>query len=188
MTTSWVLNAIGLFAVTSGLVAGLPTQFLNAGSEKILQVSVVPPAGATIVAAYLYWGGSGSTVDASVTLNGSTITASRTFTTTFSTGGTNFPFFGGFANVTAAVAGNGNFTFGGLTVNTGTPHCSSSAVVAGWSLVVVYRHANEALRAVNVFDGLQFFRGSTLTLTPDGFRVPAERVKTGGQAHRCIHA
>ncbi len=36
-----------LFAVTSGLVAGLPTQFLNAGSEKFLQISVVPPAGAT---------------------------------------------------------------------------------------------------------------------------------------------
>lgn len=47
--TRWatVIGAFVLFAVTSGLVAGLPTQFLNAGSEKILQVSVVPPAGAT---------------------------------------------------------------------------------------------------------------------------------------------
>ncbi len=31
---------------------------------------------------------------------------------------------------------------------------------------------NERLRAVNVFDGLQFFRGSALTLNPDGFRIP----------------
>jgi HAE1 family hydrophobic/amphiphilic exporter-1 len=39
--------AFALFALTSGLVGGLPTQFFNAGSEKFLQVSVVPPAGAT---------------------------------------------------------------------------------------------------------------------------------------------
>lgn len=130
------------------------------------------PAGSTILSAYLYWGGSGATVDANVTLNGNAIAASRTFTTTFVNGGTNFPYFGGFANVTALVAGNANFTFGGLTVVTGTPHCGSSAVVAGWGLVVIYQNAAENLRAINVFDGLQFFRGSSLTLTPDGFRVP----------------
>ncbi|HSD73634.1 MAG TPA: hypothetical protein VLB75_02625 [Steroidobacteraceae bacterium] len=130
------------------------------------------PAGSTILAAYLYWGGSGGTVDANVTLNGNAIAASRTFTTTFVNGGTNFPYFGGFANVTALVAGNGNFTFGGLTVTTGAPHCGSSAVVSGWGLVVIYQRAAENLRAINVFDGLQFFRGSSLTLTPDGFRIP----------------
>ena len=31
------------------------------------------PAGASIVAAYLYWGGSGSTADTSVTLNGAPV-------------------------------------------------------------------------------------------------------------------
>jgi uncharacterized repeat protein (TIGR01451 family) len=130
------------------------------------------PAGSTILAAYLYWGGSGAAVDANVTLNGNAIAASRTFTTTFVNGGTNYPYFGGFANVTALVAGNGNFTFGGLTVNTGAPFCASSAVVSGWGLVVIFQNAAENLRAINVFDGLQFFRGSSLTLTPDGFRVP----------------
>lgn len=47
--TRWgtIIAAFALFAVTSGLVAGLPTQFFNAGSEKFLQISVVPPAGAT---------------------------------------------------------------------------------------------------------------------------------------------
>lgn len=134
------------------------------------------PAGSTILAAYLYWGGSGGTVDANVTLNGNAIAASRTFTTTFVNGGTNFPYFGGFANVTALVAGNGNFTFGGLTVTTGAPHCGSSAVVSGWGLVVIYQRAAENLRAINVFDGLQFFRGSSLTLTPDGFRVPTSPI------------
>jgi HAE1 family hydrophobic/amphiphilic exporter-1 len=47
--TRWgtVLLAFLLFAGTSTLAGALPTQFLNAGSEKLLQVSVVPPAGAT---------------------------------------------------------------------------------------------------------------------------------------------
>lgn len=130
------------------------------------------PAGASIVAAYLYWGGSGAAVDTSVTLNGQTVTAQRTFTATFNNSGTNFPYFGGFADVTARISGNGTLTFSGLTVTTGAPHCASSAVAAGWSVIAIYGSPNERLRAVNVFDGLQFFRGNALTLNPDGFRIP----------------
>jgi uncharacterized repeat protein (TIGR01451 family) len=138
------------------------------------------PAGTTVVAAYLYWGGSATTtgggavvVDTSVTLNGATVTANRTFTGRYDNGGTLFPYFGAMADVTSRVTGNGNFTLRNLTVNTGAPHCASQAVLAGWGLVVIYQGANERLRAINIFDGLQFFRGSSLTLTPDGFRTPA---------------
>jgi uncharacterized repeat protein (TIGR01451 family) len=130
------------------------------------------PAGASIVAAYLYWGGSGSTADTSVTLNGVGVTAQRTFATTFNNGGTNFPYFGGFADVTSRIAGNGTLTFSGLTVTTGAPHCGSSAVLAGWSVIAIYGSPSERLRAVNVYDGLSYFRGSALTLNPDGFRIP----------------
>jgi uncharacterized repeat protein (TIGR01451 family)/fimbrial isopeptide formation D2 family protein len=130
------------------------------------------PAGASIVAAYLYWGGSGSTVDTNVTLNGVGVAAQRTFSTTFNNGGTDFPYFGGFADITTRITGNGTLTFSGLTVQTGAPHCGSSAVAAGWSVVAIYGSANELLRAVNVYDGLSYFRGSALTLNPDGFRIP----------------
>ena len=129
------------------------------------------PAGASIVAAYLYWGGLGN-VDANVTLNGQAVAAQRTFTATFNNGGTNFPYFGGFADITSRITGNGALTFSGLTVQTGAPHCGSSAVVAGWSVVAIYGSPSEKLRAVNVFDGLQFFRGNNLLLNPDGFRIP----------------
>ena len=61
------------------------------------------PAGASIVAAYLYWGGSGGAVDASVTLNGQAVAAQRTFTATFNNAGTSFPYFGGFADITARI-------------------------------------------------------------------------------------
>ena len=36
-----------LFFASLTLVGGLPTQFINAGSEKILQVTLIPPAGAS---------------------------------------------------------------------------------------------------------------------------------------------
>lgn len=161
------------FVATGGSLRTQPntSNACTVGSSSTAAVTGVP-AGATVLAAYLYWGGSGSTVDSNVTLNGAPVAAGRTFTTTFNNGGTNFPYFGGFANVTASVTGNGSFTFAGLTVNTGAPHCASAAVVSGWSLIVIYRGTGEDLRAINVFDGLQFFRGSSLVLTPDGFRIP----------------
>ena len=70
-----------------------------------------------------------------------------------------YPFFGDFANVTSIVNaddGNGNYTFGGLTVNTGTPHCDVSACVGGWALIVIYESATERLRAINLYDGLDY--------------------------------
>ncbi len=140
------------------------------------------PAGTSIVAAYLYWGasttssGGAPVVDASVTLNGSAVTATRTFTAVYDNAGTLLPFFGGVADVTALVTGNGLYTFGGLSVNAGAPHCAVAAVTAGWGLVVIYSGPAERLRAINIFDGLQFFRGSSLTLTADGFRVPASGI------------
>ncbi len=133
------------------------------------------PAGSSIVAAYLYWGGSGSTTDASVTLNAATVTASRTFSSTMSDG-TGRVFFGGFADVTSRISGNGTVTFSGLTVDTGGQYCSTATVVAGWGLVVVYGSSNEPLRAINIFDGLDTFFGSALSLMPDGFRIPASGI------------
>jgi uncharacterized repeat protein (TIGR01451 family) len=134
------------------------------------------PAGTSVRAAYLYWGGSGAAIDGNVTLNGAAVAASRTFTATYNQGGANYPFFSAVANVTALVTGNGSYTFGNLSVNTGAPHCAIQVVTGGWGLIVIYQGAAERLRAVNVFDGLQFFRGNSLTLTPDGFRIPPANI------------
>jgi trimeric autotransporter adhesin len=133
------------------------------------------PAGRTVEKAYLYWGASGTTADTSVTLNGNAVNASRTFARTFNNG-TAYQYFGGFADVTTLVTGNGSFVFGGLTVSNGTPWCGSQAVVGGWALVVVYKGATERLRAINIFDGLDYFYGSSVTLNPGGFRIPASNI------------
>lgn len=143
------------------------------------------PAGSTILAAYLYWGGSGPTPDNSVTFgpsgNTATISPQQTFTDNFTVSGSyDFDFFGGFRDVTTQVSGNGNYTFGNLSVattnnyngNQNSNYCANATVVAGWSLVVVYSNPTERYRYTRVYDGLRYFRGSSVTTTQSGFRVP----------------
>lgn len=134
------------------------------------------PSGATITAAYLYWVGSGVTGDYDVTFNGTNVTADRTFTEAFFLSPTTYDFFSGFENVTSLVSGNGSYSFSNLTVSNGTPWCEVSGVVSGWALVVIYSHPSEDFRVVNVFDGLQQFRGSAITLHPSNFQIPASPI------------
>ena len=139
------------------------------------------PRGARIEAAYLYWAGSwspgsGSTATApdwDVVLDGQPVSADRTFLETFSDLGTDYDFFSGFADVTALVdaKGRGTYTLSGLDVNTATPHCGSQMVLAGWSLVVVYRHPQESDHVVNVYDGFEYHRGGETMLVADNFRI-----------------
>lgn len=171
------------FVTTGGSLRSQPDTAnscsLNASSSQLLSGV---PAGTSVLAAYLYWGGSATTaagnivVDNVITFNGVSVTANRSFTASYDNAGTALPYFGAVADVTSLVAGNGNYTFSGLTVNAGNPHCAVGAVAAGWGLVVVYQGPNERLRAINIFDGLQYFRGSALALTPDGFRVPTSNI------------
>jgi uncharacterized repeat protein (TIGR01451 family) len=168
------------FVTTGGSLRAFPNDAITNTVECTFNATSTQnlsgiPLGTTIRNAYLYWGGSGSTADTSVSLNGNTVTASRTFSTTW-VNGSSYVFFGGFANVTSLVTGNGSFTFGNLTVNTGTPHSGNSTCAGGWALIVIYESPTERLRAINIFDGLDYFYGSQLTLTPDGFRVPNSNI------------
>ncbi len=157
--SSNTVNACNLNASGAGVLSGLP-------------------AGATVVAAHLYWAGSGTTVDSQVTLarsgggGSTTVTASRTFTETYLNGATLLSFFSGYADVTSFVTGNATYTLSNLAVNSGNPYCSSAAVVSGWSLVVVYRLASAPLRVVNISDGFQGFRGAQLSIVDNNFEVP----------------
>jgi len=166
--------------VTTGGSLRSQSNATNACSLKNPQTSVqdlngIPP-NTTIQAVYLYWGHSGTTTDTSVTLNGTTVTAARTFTAAFANPTLNFR--AAYADITNQniVTGNGTYTFGNLTVQTGEPWCSNEAVLGGWALIVVYQGANERLRAINIFDGLEVFLNSSITLNPNGFRVPATNI------------
>jgi hypothetical protein len=141
------------------------------------------PAGATVKAAYLYWAGSWSdqrrsnqrTPDWDITLDGVALTADRQFTETFGLGRNRYDFFSGVKDVTSIVSakGNGLYTFGNLDVNTQRPHCDVQAVLAGWSLIVVYTHPAESNRVVNIFDGFQYYRGGQIAVTADNFQISA---------------
>ncbi len=127
------------------------------------------PSGAVIEGALLYWAGSGATPDYNVTFNGTNVTADRQFTDTFSLSGTDYQYFGGVEHVDGLVTGNGTYTFNNLTVATGTPWSNSSACASGWGLVVIYSHPSEEFRTVNIFDGLQNYRGNSIVLVPKNF-------------------
>ena len=162
---------------------------LNASSSYALTL----PSGATLVAAYLYWAGSYSTAngstqltpDYSVTLDGNAETATRTFTLNFVNGGTTYPYFSGFVDVTSYVAAQANghtFTFSGLSVNTGPPHCAVQAVVSAWAMVCVYSLPTQTRHSINIYDGFDYFYGSQITFSPANFRVPTSFVD-GRLAH-----
>lgn len=132
------------------------------------------PATATVANAFLYWAGSGATPDLTVTFEGNTIVADRSFTETAS----GRSWFAGFEDVTSIVQSkfggpNGTYTFADLTVDTGGTHCTVATVLSGWGLVVIYEDpVNEPLRVINLFDGLQNFWGTSITLIPNNFVIP----------------
>lgn len=130
-------------------------------------------AGQTISGVYLYWAGSGLG-DFDVKLNGTSITAERTFTNVSVTSGLNY--FSAFANVTNLVSttGNGTYTLSELdisqTLNTIPGYCNNRTNFAGWSLVVIYNDPSLPLNQINIYDGLQSIP-NTLSITLTGLNV-----------------
>jgi len=129
------------------------------------------PASATVVNAYLYWAGSGSTIDSQVTLDGGSLTADRTFTARYVLPPTNYDYFGGFKDVTAQVQAkrNGTYTFSGLAVDTANPYCSSQAVLAGWSLIVIYSDSTSVSgKTIVLYDGFDIRRNDSTSYNLTG--------------------
>lgn len=122
-----------------------------------------------IVAAYLYWAGSGEG-DFEVDLNDVSITAERTFSNSLDA---NRVFFAAFANVTDMMLeiGNGNYTLSNLDLtDVIAPYCPSGTNFAGWAIIIIFEDDNLPLNQVNVYDGLQSVPTS-LTITLDNLNV-----------------
>ena len=160
---------------------GNPCSVAGAATNTSATLSGIP-AGGTVFKAYLYWGGSGGTVDNSVIFNNVTYTADRTFTNTFAYNGNTLRYFGGVKDVTAAVTGNGTYTLRGLTVTstdqTGASYCSLQTVFGGWGLLVVYNVPGTAVqpRRISIYDGLFPVRQTSQTITLSNFLAPAAPV------------
>lgn len=134
------------------------------------------PSGSSVVAAYLYWGGSGTPAQADnevmfgVDGNEFEVIASEVF---IAEGVTDVEadFFGAYANVTNLVTGNATYRLYDLTVQTGNPWNTNGTCAGGWNLVVVYENNDEHLRVINLFHGFQPFQYSSFTLVPRNFRM-----------------
>ncbi|TPV32851.1 gliding motility-associated C-terminal domain-containing protein [Paucihalobacter ruber] len=123
----------------------------------------------TIVAAYLYWAGSGPG-DFEVQLNEVPISAERTFTNSLDASRI---FFAAFAEVTNLVldTGDGDYTLSNLDLTEViAPYCPSGTNFAGWSIIIIFEDENLPLNQVNVYDGLQSVPNS-LTITLDNLNV-----------------
>lgn len=111
----------------------------------------------TLVAALLYWAGSGEG-DFDVKFNGQAITAERTFNYVM-TNGIN-TYFAGYADVTDIVAdaGNGTYTMEDLTPDLDPDiYCApngNTTNFGGWAVHVIYQDPDLPLNQINVFDGM----------------------------------
>ena len=107
-----------------------------------------------IVAAYLYWGGSGPG-DFEVKLNQISISASRTFQYNLDE---NREFFAAFSDVTQIVEnyGNGSYIVSELEqIDITQNYCNTGTNFAGWALIVIFEDQGLPLNQINIYDGLE---------------------------------
>ncbi|MBQ0768981.1 MAG: gliding motility-associated C-terminal domain-containing protein, partial [Bizionia sp.] len=115
----------------------------------------------TIIAAYLYWAGSG-TGDLEVSFNDSLVTADNIYITDYldSTYGT-LNYFACMADVTDQIltSGNTDYTLSNLDISntlTDNPgYCGNRTNFAGWSLYIIYENPALPLNQINLFQGLE---------------------------------
>lgn len=118
----------------------------------------------TLVAAYLYWAGSG-TGDFDVTFAGNPLVAERTFS--YALPNSESVYFGAFADVTTIVTANGNGTYllSDLDLTEAIqPYCQinggNATNFGGWAVTVVYQDDDLSLNQVNIFDGFESVSGA----------------------------
>ncbi len=141
------------------------------------------PVGATVTAAYLYWAGSGDdtlghvddTVSFGITGSETAITAppSQIFLIDNVGNANDKDYFAAYRDVTTLVTGSGSYTLKNLQVQNGTPWSDTQSCAGGWAVIVLYEHADERLRVINLFHGFQPFQNSSFTLVPRNFRMAA---------------
>lgn len=144
------------------------------------QAGLTLPPKSSVIAAILYWVGTGP-VDAEVLLNGSKVTApsDRRYSSTID----GLTYFAAASDVTALVKGKTAFTFSGLDVSKADLYCANqqkeNAMVAGFSLAVVYSRDGEPYRAVNVYEGLHAIKNTSVTVQMGDYAPPAGNTGLG---------
>ncbi|GAA6134880.1 hypothetical protein NBRC116188_16700 [Oceaniserpentilla sp. 4NH20-0058] len=153
------------------------------------------PTNATIEKAYLYWaasayGDSNADIDSSVTLNGQTVSAVRTYTEANETDPNSYYhsyFYSAVADVTSiiSVTRNATYTVSNMDIRDDGGQCDTQSVVGGWALAIIYEDDAESFKVLNVYEGFSYFQKdfttTYLSLTPSNFELPAN--PEGKHAH-----
>ena len=113
-----------------------------------------------IIAAYLYWAGSGSGDD-SISLNNVDFVADDIYTVNYNdpTWGL-LTYFSCYSDITEYIrtTGNGTYTFSNLdisdTLNNNPGYCENRTNFGGWSIYVIYEDSNLPINQINIFQGL----------------------------------
>lgn len=119
----------------------------------------------TIVAAYLYWAGSG-TGDTSVLLNDTPIDALETYNVEYEEPFGILTYFSCYADITDFIISEGNITYelSGLDIseplNNFPRYCANRTNFAGWSIYVVYQNDSLPLNQINLYQGLEIINGN----------------------------
>lgn len=123
--------------------------------------SLTLPTNTTIIAAYLYWAGSG-TGDFDIKLNEINVTAETTYIVNYTEpifG--DLPYFSCFADITDIVLNEGETTYllSDLDISDALEnnprYCNNRTNFAGWSLYVIYEDDTLPLNQINLFQGLE---------------------------------
>ncbi len=125
------------------------------------QADLLMPANTTIVAAYLYWAGSGNG-DLDVALNNNPISADNIYLVEYNdpTYGL-LTYFSCYADITDFITttGNATYNFSGLdiseTLTNNLGYCGNRTNFAGWCVYVVFEDSQLPLNQVNLFQGLE---------------------------------
>ncbi|TYB72148.1 T9SS type B sorting domain-containing protein [Bizionia algoritergicola] len=114
-----------------------------------------------IIAAYLYWAGSGSG-DTEVSLNGNPFIADNTYLVDYNDPNYGLlTYFSSYTDITDYIltAGNSMYTFSDLDISdiltTNDGYCNNRTNFAGWSIYIIYENTNLPLNQINLFQGLE---------------------------------
>lgn len=145
----------------------LDTSFCEILDSSSADLSLSPNQG--LVAAYLYWAGSGE-ADIEVSLNGLPIISEIDYSVDFGAG-SDLVYFSCISEVTDIILSEGNTTYtlsdldisNTLTTNPG--YCNNRTNFAGWAIYLIYEDSNLPLNQVSLFQGLEIINTVTTEKT-----------------------
>jgi len=132
-----------------------PTQIFDFLTSSSAALNLSPQQ--TVLKAYLYWAGSG-TGDFDITLNGTAISAERTFSHSRLIFGQPFDFFAASTDITDFIQqnGNGTYTFADIEISESLlQHFPFRTNFSGWAIVIIYEDNSLPINQINLYDGLE---------------------------------